>query len=311
MAVELEHQDPAKRRLVLGVIRPLWLIAVVAAVIWLIRTQGEEMARYAGALSLPAVFASIGCILFGKLLVVLQMRIALAAAGKRLPFREALYVYSVSDIAKYLPGGVWSIVGRAALYSARGMSPRQTAVALLLENGWLVTGAILIGTSLSAPHLEALAQAQLGMELPSPYGTPLLMGCVVILLVFGMAALERLIGTPLSKRRTLTVLALQILTWCSLGLSFGVLVGPEFLDSQKLLASAGAFCLAFGVGFFAVFAPAGLGVRESMTTLLLYPMLPMSALLAMNLVSRLLWLICDAGFAVVSWALYKARSRPC
>ena len=73
--------------------------------------------------------------------------------GSDLPRRAAYRVFFIGQLAKYLPGSVWSVVGHAEVASAHGIGRGRTATASVLNLGVVAaTGAALgVRPSSSAP----------------------------------------------------------------------------------------------------------------------------------------------------------------
>jgi uncharacterized membrane protein YbhN (UPF0104 family) len=66
------------------------------------------------------------------------------------------------------------------------------------------------------------------------------------------------------------------------------------------VGTAAVFALAWTVGFVVFFAPAGLGVRESVLSLLLSTFLPVSQAVSIALLSRIAWVVVEAIWILIS-----------
>jgi len=299
MTVSGDSSGALIRSRFLRAVRHAWLLLVLGAVVWLVSKHGGDMMTQAAVYSPSVLVLSFACVAVGKWFVVLQMRLSFLAVERHLPIRDALYVYSVSDVSKYLPGGVWGILGRIGLYRFRGFTKRQIAVALLLENSWLVSGAFLIGATLS---LETLANLiDWGVRWPDGQRAPAAAVALGILFLANMA-LCRLTSCRLRSARQVELLCLQFATWALFGLSFGILAPASRLN-DLLIPATGAFGVAFGASLLSVFAPAGIGVREVVAGLLLQELVPLDALAVMAMMNRFVWIAADLVFAAFALSL--------
>jgi uncharacterized membrane protein YbhN (UPF0104 family) len=181
---------------------------------------------------------------------------------------ECLASMGLSIFAKYIPGKVWMIVGRAAYLSERrGLPIGELSVISL--NDQLIS--LWVGLVLGAFGLFAVG----GLEL---YGGLVLVSWLALsLVVFSPwvhRTAEKLLGAIARRRMELPVLSLgatlRVLPWfvgywALWSLGFYLLVAG-LSPSRVAPVTALAFPLAATLGVMAVVAPGGLGVREGMLT---------------------------------------------
>lgn len=70
----------------------------------------------------------------GLVLVVPVWHQILVRFGSRLSYRDDLRIYCYSMLGNTIPGGVWSLVSRAALYERQGVTSMRVAVASVVES---------------------------------------------------------------------------------------------------------------------------------------------------------------------------------
>ena len=116
---------------------------------------------------------------------------------------------------------------------------------------------------------------------------------------------------PLTARAIAAPLAWSFGAWLFYGMQIWLLTtrlgAPR---GTAALASIGGFALAWSVGFIAVFAPAGAGVREVVLTALLGPVVGIGAATAVALVSRALTTIGDLLAASAAAAYFRRTAAP-
>jgi uncharacterized membrane protein YbhN (UPF0104 family) len=207
---------------------------------------------------------------------------------------------SISQLGKYVPGGIWHFVGRAALYAEQGLRPAAIINVLVHENTWQWASAILIGTCLLLPHFVQ----QLGWPL-SGGGLFLCLLPALLLVWWATFQLARRwfpvaeAGIAAKQWRTLCV---QLGAWLCFGFSFWMLL-PGLGGTATFAFTTGLFAGAAFAGFLVPLAPAGLGVREFVLTAGLSQYMPMYEAVTCAAVSRLIWIAVEVG---LSGALYAA-----
>jgi glycosyltransferase 2 family protein len=222
-----------------------------------------------------------------------------------------LRIYFLASLGRYLPGKLWQLAGLAVLAGRAGLPPgRATAASILGQFGFLTTGLLFLGVTLPEWRLALPEGAGVPVTLPLAIGTALLVagGAILWLLVatpvghgfrvrlaalLGNRAGERLtaafsLADRVRPRHAAWWAAAYTLSWIALGAAFALFVGafhPGAADMPRYLG--GTVAAAYLIGYLAVFAPAGLGVREVAMLLLLQQVLPEPGLaLVISVLSR-------------------------
>lgn len=189
--------------------------------------------------------------------------------GTPISSRAAFRMFYLSNLAKYLPGGVWNLVGRVALCSREGYPAATISVSILLEMGCQVCGTTLI----ALPTLPALSGR-------GTLASPWLLATLAIAMVLGLhpsvsnfvlGIAGRVFRREMPKitvgyLKILGMLGLYTLNWILLAVAFATLaaaISPDPLDRDHVLILIGAFAVSWNAGVLAFFLPAGLGVREA------------------------------------------------
>lgn len=290
-----EAGKPQGRLLLVG--KWLWLLACAVVVIELARRYWPKVATQAGELAWWQLAISAMALVAGKLLLAVSARHAVQSQGWRPQYMPLLAMVSLSQMGKYLPGGIWHFVGRAAMYSAHGLRPAAIAKGMMLENGWQWGAALLVGAVFmlysSYEYLHVSATRSVAV---------LVCGAASALLWWiafrwTWRRFAAVAGTdPL--RNPWRVLLLQGAAWACLGISFGVLFPmPSTFDDFML--AIGAFALAAVAGFLVPIAPAGLGVREVVLVALLARVLTAEQAAICAAVSRFIWLVVEAALVLL------------
>ena len=179
--------------------------------------------------------------------------------------RDAMSWYFGGELGKYLPGGVWSVLGRGEL-AQRGRVSRSTAYATTLISYGAMCIAAAIACGVLAPIVAADGQGLGWAWLPLlliPLGIaavhPAILGRI---LTFGRRATKgRLTLEPQPWGSMLGLIAWSIPTWLFLG-GASVAVTSALGYDQEPARVAFAAIAGWILGFLAVPVPAGAGLRE-------------------------------------------------
>ncbi|MCQ4164414.1 hypothetical protein [Tahibacter harae] len=280
---------PAARRLLhwlRAAATPLALLFLAAAA-WSARDAVAAALRQAQLapllLALP-LWASL------HLLTPLYAHLILRRGGAPLAYADALRIHVARLPARYLPGGIWHTVTKAADFHALGVDKAQLPLLVFLENAVPFALALTLG---SAALLAA------GTALPVQIG--LALGLALVLLPpLALRRLPALRSQRLGLGVYARLLAVSSLFWCLAAAAFAIYWQAFDTPAHPPLQLAGAYLLAWALGFAALFAPQGLGVFETAIALLLDDATPFAGLLVLAAGFRALGLAAD----LLSYALY-------
>jgi hypothetical protein len=220
----------------------------------------------------PLAFVVAACMFAVFLFVfrVLIWRRILAAFGHTLPIAPAVRIWSTSEMARYLPGGLWQFIGRVYLVRPYGVTGSVCSVTQILElTIFLLANLVVAVACLGYYGFKHLDGHALWWLVAAVILMPLLLALLHTRVFYGLAnwMLARF-GKPRITQRVRGRALPGMLGWIVFGLFWQALAlfvlmhEPLGLKIQWLWTLAGAYCLAWCAGFLAVWAPGGLGVRE-------------------------------------------------
>ena len=204
--------------------------------------------------------------------------------GPPVPARDAIRIYLVANLGRYLPGKLWQIAGLAYLARARGVPAPIAIAAAVVGQAVALAGAMLIG-------LVALGSAGPDLARWAPLAAVATFAVVIVVtvptifrpllrLLLRFVPGETPAEVPIGASEGLRWLGLFTLNWACYALAFALLVHGLSLPGNALDVGP-AFAASYVMGYLVLFAPAGLGIREASMVAFLSPIMgPSGAALA-------------------------------
>jgi hypothetical protein len=213
--------------------------------------------------------------------------------GATVPRRWALRTYGVSEIAKYVPGNIFHLVGRQAMGMATGVSAWPMAKSLVYELGLVAATGALFGF--------------LAFPLVVP-GMHAILGLVAFVFVVGSTAalLWRYVSACVTGVFCLYVICLAVSAAIFVGL-LALVSSNSLVVGWLIFQWGGAYVLAWLAGLLTPGAPAGLGIREVVLLFLLGRKVPEADLLLAIVLGRGVNLLGDVIFFAVSVMIRPPR----
>lgn len=286
--------------------RVVQALLITAALVFLWRfARGHEadLSRVSVRIAwVPLVLASIvWAIAFGGLVILWSRSLAWWSTSMR-PV-AALRVFFLSNLARYVPGGVWQFAGLAAMSATEGVSPVAATAAVLFQQAALLATGAALALALSPIALETYL-SRWGIALPSLATRLTLAAAIVVILIAVLPPLlrplRRIIERRISDVRAIPhVTALQvagyiaatIAGWVGYGASFALFARAVLPDTALAPLTAGAiYVAAYVAGIIVVILPGGIGVREGVLVAALTPLIGVDRALYLAITSRL-WLV--------------------
>ncbi len=264
--------------------------------------------------ALPFVASFILILVVFVYLVVLWALMVRKLGGPGLGLGESARIFFVANLGRYVPGKVWQMAGLTYLAGKRGVSLPVASSAAVLGQIFALGAA----ATLAAIALAVGAGARFPSELV-PWA--LALGALIAIVTTVPAALRPLLRVAFKLSRSAEEtpqldpwfgarwLALYLPAWLGYGIAFGLLWSSFApLPAVSWHAALGSFAGAYFLGYAAVFAPAGVGVREGAMAVLLAPWMGAAEAAVLAVIARLwmtaaelLPLAAIAGGSALGW----------
>jgi hypothetical protein len=255
----------------------------------------------------PGLLAlAMAVLAFAYLLRASVWAVLVRLCGTPVALTSGIRVFLLTFAGRYLPGKIWQFVG-AGVLGARYAIPATTSVGttmlgvLIHESMGLVIGFALIGPMLGYPHwVYGVAIAGIVAVLVL-LCSPLLPWMLKLVARRTKRTLPEL--RPLRFAHAAALVAVYAAVWGLFGVGFWCLahgVLPVEAAQLDVVTATGAITSACVLGFFAVFAPSGLGVREAILAVVLDPVVGAGGAALLAVLARVWMTLVE--FLLMGWA---------
>src|SRR3989344_2408284 len=193
-------------------------------------------------------------------------KMMLFGKGYDIPFKEAAFLWGASELKRFVPGNIWSFLGKGIAFSQKGVKGNIITHLLLIEAEFFVIGCMIVSL-FSFPLLFQNNLDFLSLTLI------LTVIFVSILFIFNRSLIKNLNLPFLSAvlnflpdyqvGTNLKLLSISIISLVLFGLgTYFAIISITYLNAVLLLSFIGFFVLSLLLGYLSFITPMGLGVRE-------------------------------------------------
>jgi uncharacterized membrane protein/uncharacterized membrane protein YbhN (UPF0104 family) len=299
-----------------GVIKALigWPLSLIALffIVKTILPKLPEVEKELHHIHVSMILIGIGCFLLYYLFRAIVWHTIITKKEASVPFRKSTFLWSTSEIRRYIPGNIWSFLSRAMLFESVKVPKLDTAHALLIEGEFILMGLITV----------SLAGISLVFDFFNVSGRGTYLNILIALVILGIAAFilqKHILGriplfrkqlqklaSPLSFRDNVGSLLFSIGAFAMLGLGYYFSISSlVFLDPQQIIGFAGFFALSLFIGLLSFITPTGLGVREGAITIVLSRTVATSLAATAALLSRVVLVCSELLFLLLSYIAFR------
>ena len=227
-----------------------------------------------------------------------------------LPVAQSAAVRLVADLGRYIPGKIAQVAGLALLSRRAGLSPVRATAAAATTQILSLLAACLVGAPAALGIVAGQGDARI-------YWASLVVfaGLLSFLWFGGAGGLVRWIlrrtGNPEDLprgggRRLLLWIPAYVVAWAIYGVALAILARGLGM-TVPFFAVTSAFAAAYFLGYVALFAPAGVGIREASMVALLTPALGAEAAWTLAIMQRAWLTLADLAGALAGAAFLRHR----
>jgi len=286
------------KKKIFSIFKWLWLVLVLAAAGYYFYRNWEQVINLISQISAWRIVLSLVLLIIGKMFLVLLVQYSVNSEGWHPKYIETLGIYGLSSLGKYIPGGIWQFVGRFGVYKVNGLSGKASTRAMILENIWLLGSAVAIGViGVFLTRFDLIAGL---LNLPNHQWlailfTILALGLWIVVLKIVHKTMRR--HTAENIPSIFVVAGVGLLLWTFIGGSFFVMFHDFPFSAAPLFI--GGYAVSWAVGYIAVFAPGGLGVREAALAFVFSNIASVEMIAVYAAMNRIIWVIAEVLFGLV------------
>ncbi|SEH05569.1 hypothetical protein [Candidatus Venteria ishoeyi] len=293
---------PNPKRNWLSLLQRIWLLLFILVTFFLVihyLWSQDTSVLTQTRLAWPFISAAfVSHLIYWSLASFTWQQLTIKSCDLGLTMTQSFAQMVIVTLGKYLPGKIWGMVARGAYLKRSGISMEGTLLLtlqeqlLMLHSAALISG-LLLGLLIAQPWAWATALVVILSIFPGRW----IQSWFFSLYAYLANKFKRppMQNTPqlLSTSHYLQLLSGYAGVWLILGGVFSLLY-PAFMGGVLNLELLGWLVLAnilgITIGFFALFAPGGIGVRETITSLTLTQVMPLETALLLSLVFRF-WIV--------------------
>jgi hypothetical protein len=213
---------------------------------------------------------------------------------------KSFVIYNITQLGKYIPGSIWQFVGKISMYKSAGLTNKTILDSILLETFWVVFSAFIVGLI-----LIGITQHEILLTLIQKIPSVVLLALVIVAVILMFIPQLRPYRDKLldyRKRLSFTPpsFGTALFIWLALGFSFWITLIPFSSAEIGLVYIIGLYALSYAIGFMVPFAPAGIGIRESILVLGLMPFLDINTSIILATLNRLFYIAIEIILAAAA-----------
>jgi len=279
---------PATKKIIKRILQVLLILVIFYFLARNLYLNWNKIVQYDWNINYYFLTYSFVLFVVGSILIALGWNLILRVLGGKLGYKRALKIFFITDLAKYVPGKVWTIVGKVYLCKKEGVPIAKTSASVVIQPLiQVIAGILMFLVSLPFWTKTHHLMNKLYLFFPLiPLGLVLLHPAIMTkLLNFGLARLKQ---KPIELNIKYRDILLILLLWCGLWALTGItyyflIVSLHSFPVSQLPVTIGIFSIA-GVSQF--LTPSGIGVLEGVLTVLLGLYFPVPIAILIALLSR-------------------------
>ncbi|MBD3218890.1 MAG: hypothetical protein GF310_11485 [candidate division Zixibacteria bacterium] len=305
--------DKSPKRVIIRLIKYILITLILYFIYKQISSQWEQVQAYEWKINWLTFAASIVILWIGLFIKSASLKLILSSFNVELPILRAFRIMYLSNLGRYVPGKVVQFIGIMYLAKQDGIKEDVAITSFFLYQIFDTCAGIFV--VFISFFLLGLSYDNISQYLP----VIIILG---VLIVFTMIILMRpeylakvmnfvrvrfkrpLVEFKLQKSIGLKLLFIYFAVWIIFGVSFYLFIqAVTEAPSDYFIESCFIYTASYLIGYWALFAPGGIGVREGVMGALLYELggFVESVAYVVGLASRLWFMIGEITITV--WAL--------
>ena len=291
-----------------------WPFTVIAFIFIakLIAPQADTLLSMSNHMNMTLLIYGILCFVIFYFLRSYIWHRLIQGLGHEIPFKNSCYMWAISELKRYIPGSIWSFMGRTIIFSEKGVNKKDTAKSLIIEAELFIIGSAILSV-LALPFIFPGFQLQFTTLSGFLVTTSLVILLtlyifskrILSILNFQLSTLNFIFPSyPPAENLLLILISTAALFFFGLG-NYLVIGSYLPLHPQMILELTGFFVLSFLIGYLSILTPAGFGVREGMMIYGLTKITTASVAAFASIFSRITLILAEVLFIILAFLWHK------
>lgn len=237
--------------------------------------------------------------------------------GNDIPLKESTFLWMSSELKRFIPGNIWSFLGRTTLFSSRGVPTKNIVTSLIIEAQFFLFACLILSSiSISfifynffsyLPNIKLLISLTIGI-----------LTLVSLFFVLNGKLSENIklpkilnrLFTDFSARQNIELLLISIIYmfFFSLGTYFSI-ASIMFLTPIHIATFIGLFAFSMFIGYVSIIMPMGLGIREGVMTFGLAKFVALNVAGFASIFTRIIMVLSELLFFALSFIWMKTKNK--
>ncbi|MEK7502173.1 MAG: alpha/beta fold hydrolase [Patescibacteria group bacterium] len=286
-----------------------WPISIVAIffIVRIIFSQFNLVTPYIKTPTLFPFIAGVVCFIlfyFGRAFVWKKL---LEERGHNIEFKEVSFLWGLSELKRFVPGNIWSFLGRAFSFSKKGVDNKTVISLIFAEIGLFVIASLL----LSLFSIQFILPYVFSIHTYSIFVIPLITFSTFLTALififnknyFNKSRLKFLKNflPNFNPYTNFVLLSITVVSLFFFGLgTFLTIASVVYLPVNFILPLIGFFVLSLFIGFLSFVTPMGLGVREGIISIGLSQILTLQAAGFAAIFARIVLILSEIIFILLA-----------
>ncbi len=234
----------------------------------------------------------------------------LDSKGHKLSIKETFFIWSSTEIKRYIPGNVWSFVSRAENYKDKGVQRKTVYSSFFLEIELIILSCSLLS-------LEAVSYVVENIFVQIAIYFAVFSVNFLFILINGFETnfktenkVLKIIFPQINFLLKIKLLILSLISFFLFGLAtYFAGLSIIYLNPYYWEGYLGFFVFSLLAGYLSFVTPMGLGVREGFMTLSLSKFMNIQSAGVFSIFSRVVFIISELIFLLIAYLWQKIKSK--
>ena len=298
------------RNKILNYFKWVWVAAVIGFLVYYFIKHLPEAIQYFQSIPPGTIIFSVLLLFIARLLIIFLAMQSVKTGDWHPKYSQMFSIFSISQLGKYVPGGIWHFAARINSYKENNLSNARVFQTMVIESIWMVSGAIaFVAIMFSIQHAQTGAVIIKSIPTTELFWS-LLPWATIISWIIGLIIIDR--RYPIKRSvsvagRIALLMILQTCIWLALGGSYFLLF--QTAGKENIWLVMGGYALSWVTGYVVPFAPGGIGVREAVQVFIFSPIAAPELIAIISIVHRMLYTITEVILGLIGFLIARRRSH--